>query len=174
MTTVAALYNTLPSIEEADRRFINRGEIFSKLTPIIAPYADKFGVCLVHRHCALEEGEMMVSTGNISQPERNVQCYPERWLPTGEAFEFSREFSSAPPQELFTEFRNLVRDIGVLGIFVVQEEDRKGELIMEHTEGRQNIVTRGGTRSGSSGITTSWTLGKTGWIKCWQCRNHPC
>lgn len=38
----------------------------------------QFGVCLVHRHCDLQEGEMMVATGNFSQPAKDVQCYPEK------------------------------------------------------------------------------------------------
>ena len=107
MTTVAALYNSLPSVDDADKKFINRDQIFSKIAPLLAAYDNKFGLCLVHRHCSLEDGEIMVATGNVTQPERNVECYPERWLATGEPYEFNRTPRPSPPRELFEEFQKM-------------------------------------------------------------------
>lgn len=170
----AALYNALPSLEEADAKFVNREHIFAKLAPVLAKYDRKFGVCLIHRHCDLEEGEMMVATGNISQPERNVTCYPDRWLPTGEAFEFSRNQAPSPPQELFEEFRGIVQGLGVLGLFNVQDEELSGGTGVERTEGRRNITEIDPHGGSDDNIPTGWILGLDGNTvrirSCSQCK----
>ncbi|KAF8164801.1 hypothetical protein B0H34DRAFT_793266 [Crassisporium funariophilum] len=86
-------YNLLPSLGEAVAGFVDR-DILTKLMPLFAAYQN-FAVCLVHRHCTLEEGEHMVSTGAITQPEREGQMFPSSWLATGEPFEFNREQTPA-------------------------------------------------------------------------------
>ncbi|KAJ7828798.1 hypothetical protein B0H13DRAFT_2117257 [Mycena leptocephala] len=136
MTDVASLYNSLPTIEEADKNFVDRTQLFSKLAPLLAAYEYKFGVCLVHAHCKLEEGEMMVASGYISEPQKDLQCYPERWLASGEPYEFTTESTATPPAELFTEFRQL----------------------SEWTEGRKNI-TRVVTENEPGDIETGWLPG---------------
>ena len=101
MTTMASLYNSLPSLEEATNKFTNRAHIFSKLASLLSKYEHKFGVCLVHVHCKLEESEIMVASGHVSQPECNVDCYPVCWLASGEPYEFTKEPIVTPPPELF-------------------------------------------------------------------------
>jgi hypothetical protein len=140
MASVASSYNTLPSVEEANAKFSNRDEIFSKLGPLLAKYNSQYGVCLVHRHCDLQEGEVMVATGNISKPEKDVQCYPEKWLATGEPYEFSKEPTVPPPEELFKEFQKIVENVGVLGLYFNRGEDIPVRVPIERTEGRQNIT----------------------------------
>jgi len=162
MATVAALYNSLPSINEADNKFVERDRIFSQLAPLLAAYEHKFGVCLVHRHCTLEEGEMMVATENISQPERDVQSYPERWLATGEPYEFTRKPTRSPPPRLLEVFQKIVRGVDVLGLFYIQDEDCLGGLTRERTEGRKNIVEivpHGHLSHASESIETGWLPG---------------
>lgn len=160
MTTVAALYNSLPLVKEAHEKFVNRDQIFSKLVPLLASYENRFGVSLVHRHCTLEEGEMMVANGNISQPERNVSCYPDRWLATGEPYEFTRKQTCSPPQGLLEEFQKIVGVTEVLGLFYVQYEDHSesGGVSVERTEGRMNIVEILPQDHSISLIPTGWLL----------------
>ena len=102
------LYNSLPSLQESQARFRNRQEIFEKLSPLLSRFSNKYGVCLVHRHCTLEEGEKMVATGGISSPQRDAKCHPLRWLATGEPFEFTTEVTEPPPRELLESFRQIV------------------------------------------------------------------
>jgi hypothetical protein len=175
MTDITTLYNSLPSLREADKQFVNRDQILSQLAPLLVEHGNKFGVCLVHRHCKLDSGEVMVATGNVCQPERNVQCNPDRWLATGEPFEFTREATRPPPQKLLKDFRKIVGDIKVLGLFYIQEGD--DGITLERTEGRRNIsekishddstrrprdaenTTAAGWRTGANGMPTS----------CYQC-----
>ena len=104
----------------------------------------------------------MVSTnsGNtsISQPEKDGQdVYPERWLATGEAYEFSREQTPSPPEELFVNFRKVIGDVEVLGLFYLHHGGID-VVERERTEGRRNItdiVPRNGTLRDT--ITTGWT-----------------
>jgi hypothetical protein len=175
MATLTTLYNSLPSVVEADRKFLCRDQIFSKLSSLLAAYGNKFGVCLVHRHCELEDGEMMVATGNITQPERNVECYPERWLATGEPYEFNRNPTRSPPRELFEEFQKIVDAVDVLGLFYIQDEQRLAGVSVERTEGRKNIVeivlpVRSHTSiSSPNAISTGWLPGYSTMQLCCQC-----
>jgi hypothetical protein len=145
------LYNALPSLMDADKAFVNSKQVLSALVPLFAPYSGKYGVCLLHRHCTLEDGEIMVATGNVSQPEKlgeqHEQCYPERWLATGEPYEFTYTRTDPPPPSLFVSFEKAIRDMpGVspttLGIFAVQVDDHldEGGIYVERTEGRKSIV----------------------------------
>jgi hypothetical protein len=165
MTDIAARYNRLPPLLEADMKFVNRDELFAKLRPLLAKYENKFGVCLVHRHCKLEPGEMMVATGNVCQPERDVQCYPDHWLGTGEPYEFNRDPTPSLPEGLLKEFQKMVGSVEVLGLFFVRDESEDC-LVLERTEGRKNIVeiipnSPSTTRTRADKlITTGWLLGQ--------------
>ncbi|KDR68303.1 hypothetical protein GALMADRAFT_215957 [Galerina marginata CBS 339.88] len=157
MTTVASLYNSLPSLEEAADKFTNRAQIFSKLASLLAKYEHKFGVCLVHAHCKLEEGEIMVSTGHVSQPERDVECYAECWLASGEPYEFTKEPVVSPPPELLSQFRDIVDGIDVLGLYAVSAPPSSG-ILLERTDGRKNI-TEIVPSAGPQDIETAWLPG---------------
>ncbi|GBE81645.1 hypothetical protein SCP_0400160 [Sparassis crispa] len=140
MSTLATLYNNLPTLGEADDKFVDRANIFAKVGPLLAKYDNKFGLYLVHAHCSLEDGEKMVASGNVSEPVKDASCYPERWLATGEAYEFNTEHTEVPPAALFVEFRSLVGDMtAVLGLYYAGNVT-PGMMLLEHTEGRKNIV----------------------------------
>jgi hypothetical protein len=154
---VAHIYNQLPTIEEADRRFADRDAILSQLAPLMRKYDNQFGVCLVHAHCKIEPGEKMVSIGNISEPLRGVECYPESWLSNANAYEFSTKPTSIPPPELFGDFQKIIGDVGILGLYYAG--GMTGGMTLEWTEGRRNI-TKGITRTEAEGhIQTAWIPG---------------
>jgi hypothetical protein len=69
MATISALYNTLPSLYDAEKWFIEREKAFAAVKNILAMYENVFGICLVYAHCTLAEDEIMLSRDNISQPE---------------------------------------------------------------------------------------------------------
>ncbi len=152
----ATSYNNLLYVDMASKLFTNRNEILGQLGPVLKQYGNnKFGVCLVHRHCMLEEGEMMVSSGNVCQPERDGVAYPERWLATGEAYEFNRDETTSPSEELVENFRRVVGDIKVLGLFYVRDEGLSG-IMLERTEGRRNITNIIPFGTLENALTTAW------------------
>ena len=153
----ALLYNTLLSVEEADFMFDNREEILSKLAPLLAKYDNQFGVCLVHRHSDLEDGEMMVTRGDTSEPEKAAECHPERWLVTGVPYEFSSEPTPSPPEGLLKEFQYIVKGLGILGLAYLPKNTQlePGDLYSEHTEGRKNIMKISKAHTVGT-ITTCW------------------
>ena len=92
MTAVAHLYNTLPTLGDADPKFIERDSTFKQLGKLLSNYDGGFGACLVHAHYRIAEGEAMLVTGNISkpvQPEEKESCFPERWMVDGTPYEFT-------------------------------------------------------------------------------------
>ena len=137
--------------------FVDRTQLFSKLAPLLAAYQYQFGVCLVHAHCKLEEGEKMVASGHVSEPQKDVPCYPERWLASGEPYEFTKEPTVAPPAALFTEFKAIVGNNDVLGLYAAGD-DPHSEKLQEWTEGRKNI-TRVVTEIDPEDIETGWLPG---------------
>ena len=152
----ATSYNNLLYVDTASKLFSNRDEILGQLGPVLKQYGNnKFGVCLVHRHCMLEEGEMMVSSGNVCQPERDGAAYPERWLATGEAYEFNREETTSPSEELLENFRRVVGDSKVLGLFYIRGERLDG-IMLERTEGRRNITNIIPFSALENALTTAW------------------
>jgi len=161
MATLVDTYNSLPSIMEASSRFTDRDTIFAKLAPILSHYDHQFGVCLVHAHCALNPGEKMIATGNVSQPEdvtgATFAYHPERWLANGEPYEFTREHTASPPPELLTEFNKIVGNIGVLGLYFAGVTS--GEKRLEWTEGRKNITKVISEPESEGHVETAWIPG---------------
>ncbi|KAH7325177.1 hypothetical protein B0J17DRAFT_581992 [Rhizoctonia solani] len=137
--SIAALYNSLPDLKFANDAFIDRDVMFGKLAPLLAAYQFQFGLCLVHAHCALNEGEAMVASGNISRPVRGGPRYPERWLSDGTAYEFNQEPTIVPPPELIRDFQAIVGKDTVLGLYY-SGDVQGGKIWLEHTEGRDNVV----------------------------------
>jgi hypothetical protein len=142
MASIKALYNGLDSLEEANGKLMkhNLKQLLPTLGPLLKKYDYKYGVCLIHRHCELEDGEVMISTGNITKPGRATEYYPDRWLATGDPYEFSDEPSEPPPHDLMEEFRNMIPGIDVLGLFFVREIPEDGSIFLESTQGRKNIL----------------------------------
>jgi hypothetical protein len=142
MDSIQARYNRLYSLEEANAKFMKHDpkQLLPTLAPFLKKYDYKYGVCLIHRHCELQDGEIMISTGNVTKPERVTEYYPDRWLVTGEPYEFSDEPSEPPSQDLLEEFRNLIPGVDVLGLFFVREIPEDGYILMETTHGRKNVL----------------------------------
>lgn len=138
--TYEDMYNALPTIQQADAYFVNRDAILGKIAPLLSKFQYQFGVCLVHAHCKVEPGEKMIATGNVCQPE-DAASFPsyhaERWLSTGEPYEFTTSPTFDPPKELISKFQEIVRD-GVLGLYFVGTAPKGSTL--ERTEGRRNIT----------------------------------
>ena len=164
MAAIAKMYNALPTLEDADKLFVDREGIFAAAATLLAQYGNAFGICLIHAHCTVTEDEIMLAQGNISRPKKVSSLdkfYPERWLPSGEAYEFTTRPTTSPPPALVDEFNQLTSHIGVLGLYHVDNEG-EGKMI-EHTEGRTNILMPYvDTIEASSGdiIETAWNLGK--------------
>lgn len=142
MTAMAALYNTLPSLGEAEERFVDRDAVFAAVSNLLAPYGSKFGLCLIHSHSTLYDGEIMLAQGDVSQPvlmsdTPSTSIYPDRWLPTGEAYEFTTQPTEAPPKELMAEFGRLTGSISVLGLYYAGTADHSIQL--EWTDGRKKL-----------------------------------
>ncbi|KAF8587757.1 hypothetical protein K439DRAFT_1630373 [Ramaria rubella] len=144
MSDIVAVYNALPHIEEAHVKFTNRDEVFAKLTPFIAKHNYVYGVCLVHGHTKLEAGEVMVSTSDsvtepISSPSKSY--HPERWLATGQPYEFTYEPTVEPPPEVFEEFSKIVGPGSPLGLFFVDVNAPTTRT--ETTDGRKSVTRPG-------------------------------
>jgi hypothetical protein len=153
-------YNSLPTLGHANTRFTNRDQVFSGLAPLFAAHGNQFGLCLVHRHCDLDENERIVSRGSVSEPVRDGPAYPERWLANGTPYEYSATPTPAPPPELVVEFQRVVGPhADVLGLFYAGEVS-PGTVKLERTEGRRN-VTEDVDELGAAGnhIETGWCPG---------------
>lgn len=123
MAEVAQLYNTLPTLGDADERFVNRDDTFNSVALVLAEYGHVFGLCLTHIHGKLVEGEIMLEKGNISQPEKLENCgayHPNRWLSSGKPYEFTVNQTQTPPKALFDQFYHLTKKANleeILGLY---------------------------------------------------------
>ncbi|KAK4494765.1 hypothetical protein PRZ48_014121 [Zasmidium cellare] len=145
MDQVWKYYSTLPDVIEADERFCDRTRLFQDIGRLLAEHGNEFGLCLVHRHCTLEEGEIMLSENGVSQPVQAslaADCYAERWLPSGQPFEFSSQSTETPSAALFSQFRALVGDDSSLGLYYAPQSSESEEMkrLLEWTEGRKNLT----------------------------------
>ncbi|KAI9807719.1 MAG: hypothetical protein M1826_004486 [Phylliscum demangeonii] len=138
MASLRSMYNSLPTLGEAEVRFTDRAGMMTKLAPLLAAYGGMFGLCLIHAHCSLAEGEVMLADGHVSQPVKRSEilgpCYPDRWLPTGEPYEFTTRTTTEPPAELLLSFARLTGAIGVLGLYYVGPDDP--EPVLEWNQDR--------------------------------------
>ncbi|CAE6481629.1 unnamed protein product [Rhizoctonia solani] len=162
--SLATLYNSLPGLEDASNAFKDRDVMFAKLAPLLAAYQLQFGVCLVHAHCALEEGEAMVANGTISRPVRGGPQYPERWLADGTPYEFNQEPTKAPPVELIRDFHAIVGKDTTLGLFY-ENNPPDGKVWLEYTRGRENIVELVDKDTLPNHFETGWIPGTDGPLK---------
>ncbi|KAJ6019510.1 hypothetical protein N7522_001577 [Penicillium canescens] len=160
----ATLYNNLPTLDDAEKRFIDREPVFTAVGSLLAQYGNLYGLCLVHAHCTLTDKETMLSRGNISQPEILTlldNYYPERWLASGVPYEFTTRPTVPPPAALVDEFNRLTADIGVLGLYHIGDEINGKKI--EYTEGRKNILLPFSDTDVSQAANyteTAWNLGK--------------
>lgn len=166
MAEVAQLYNTLPTLGEANEKFVEREATFKLLAALLAEYRNVFGLCLVHAHCKLTEGEIMLAKRNVSQPEKLANAeiyYPERWLSDGKPYEFTVRRTKAPPHALIDKFQHVTKDVGlheVLGLYHI-DGGKHSPVIIEWTEGRKNL-TRELTEEDKSAepVQTAWDFAR--------------
>ncbi|QLI72041.1 uncharacterized protein G6M90_00g080960 [Metarhizium brunneum] len=163
---VAHLYNALPTLGHADDQFVNRNPVFAQLAELLAKYDNAYGICLVHSHCKLADGEITLAKGDISEPVQIAlieQHYPERWLANGTPYEFSTLKTDDPPQDLVKEFYRITQGFGlqnILGFYHIQGS-QDAPAIIEWTEGRKNL-TRVMTEEDESAqqVQTAWNFGR--------------
>ncbi|KAF8581436.1 hypothetical protein K439DRAFT_1636146 [Ramaria rubella] len=180
MDDLPAIYNALPSISEANLNFTNREEVFTKLTPFIEKHDYAYGVCLIHAHAKLEPGEVMISTDNcvtepVSSPTKAY--YPERWLATGQPYEFTYEPTTEPSSEVFEEFHKIVGPDSPLGLFFVDEDAYT--IRTEITEGRKSVTSSGPPSAellNFKSLESAWLPGKGphAILVCVICSNACC
>jgi hypothetical protein len=175
----ASSYNELLSLGDADERFAGRTDVFARLVPLLAKYEYRFGVCLVHTHCKLDEGEIMLADGNISEPvyatPNDEGVFPDRWLASGEAYEFTKAVTPSPPAALVQDFKVTVGDYAdVLGLWYAGDA-APNVFRIEYTEGRKNITKVRGLDhdlSKESSMETGWLPGIEGgnpvMMRCWM------
>jgi hypothetical protein len=136
-------YNELRLLGTASSEFTERDAIFEKAAALLAKYDYKWGVCLVHRHCSLADGEVMLTNSNVTEPVYVTDtglAHPERWLSTGQPYEFTTRATEHPPAALFDEFRAIAGDAAdLLGLYYV-DLGKANTWQVERTEGRKNIV----------------------------------
>jgi len=165
MTEVYKTYNTLPTLGKADEMFTNREPMFEAVSALLAQWNHEFGLCLVHSHCKLVEGEIMLAKGNASKPETIEDCgdyFPERWLSNGAAYEFTIKPTQEPPKALIDEFNRIVQQTGVLGLYYTgPAADAGAGAQIEWTEGRANL-TRPLTEADKANnpVQTGWNFGR--------------
>lgn len=122
--TFAAFYDTLQTLEEADKLFVDRDKIFAAVTSLLARYGNTFGIFLVHARCTLTDDEIVLTQGNTSKPAKTsslTECYPVRWLPSGEAYEFTTRRTTLPPVALVHLFNQLTSHIGVRHLYHIYD-----------------------------------------------------
>lgn len=106
----------------------------------------------------------MLGRGNVSQPEKVsdlTEYYPERWLSSGLPYEFTTRPTADPPAALINALNQLTSHIGVLGLYHIDKGDKPAKML-EHTEGRKNILTpytEADEAHETTQILTAWDLG---------------
>lgn len=139
----ASTYNELGWLATANSDFTERDAILDQAAKLLAKYEHKWGICLVHRHCSLEEGEIMLATDNVTEPtvpDGTDVLYAERWLSSGQAYEYTTRVTEQPPVALFEALRAIAGGMSaVLGIYHVPPGE-DGLWQVEYTKGRKNIV----------------------------------
>ena len=107
----------------------------------------------------------MLGTGNISEPRKVselAEYYPERWLSSGTPYEFTTRPTTAPPAALIEAFNQLTAQIGVVGLYHIEKVESKPGKMIEHTEGRKNILmpyTDADRAHLATQTETAWDLG---------------
>ncbi|KAF9522921.1 hypothetical protein CPB83DRAFT_899228 [Crepidotus variabilis] len=175
--TSSELYNRLPSVEVADKLFSDRSAL-PQLRSLLDEYPD-FAITLVHRHFALNPGQVMLTRGLVTQPEQPEttpsNAFPSAWLASGEPFEYSTDPNTPVlPVKLLESFQSAVKELNVpefekteipiLGICRAPNELADHGIYVEKTEGKRNVVELRSLTDrpeGGWGITTTWLSGES-------------
>ena len=163
-------YNCLLEVGEAAAALKreDRHTIFEELTRLLAKYPNsagsgaQFGICLVHRHFELDDGEKMVSDGNITQPQFQPESvYPSRWTAEGKPFEFTRDKTKPLPDDLPPNFQAIVNkyDVNVLGLYYVEDPTLIGVGIERlDSSTRSHIVDYVESLPSDDHVETDWAV----------------
>ncbi|KAJ2918475.1 hypothetical protein MD484_g1979, partial [Candolleomyces efflorescens] len=142
----------------------------------------KYTLSLVHRHFALEEGERMVSKGNVTKPEKgtenNYKVVPSSWNSSGSGYEWTNfnntdQFVPDYPENLLKRLGDLLNGISedkdrealkeVLGISLAQAEQLGEDFIWwENTDDAKRAHCLYIKRTNDPQLTN--TTYKTAWI----------
>ncbi|KAJ7223284.1 hypothetical protein GGX14DRAFT_351892 [Mycena pura] len=160
MPHIAAMYNSQRTLEEADQAFTDRDAVFTKLAPLFIQYGLQYGVSMLHAHCFLAAEEVMVADGNVCSPSTEGVAFPCSWLANGDPFEFRRDAVPAPPTELLTAFAEAIgpKNADILGL-VYTGDMEPGKVLLERTEGRNNITEVVDPDIGVGNLQTAWLPG---------------
>lgn len=159
------MYNQLRLLGAATSEFTERDAIFEMASALLATYDYKWGIGLVHRHCRLADGEIMLTDGNVTEPVYFTEtglAHPERWLSTGQPYEFTTRATEQPPAALFDEFRAIAGDAAnLLGLYHIDLGEANTWQV-ERTEGRKNIVEKATSQPAQSPtmIEAGWVFGQ--------------
>ncbi|WVW85053.1 hypothetical protein I302_107089 [Kwoniella bestiolae CBS 10118] len=118
----AAFYLTLPDLEEAIKSLltVNFDDVLAKVTDLLVPYEDKFGLSLVHRHFPIFPNELMVEDGPVMKPfakDANTEFFEKRWDRYGRPYEYSTTRQAPIPEKLLRDFQALIPDSTYLGLY---------------------------------------------------------
>ncbi|WWD05231.1 hypothetical protein V865_003304 [Kwoniella europaea PYCC6329] len=133
-----AFYQSLPDLEHAVLTLstVDFDKLLEKVTDLLRPYGDKYGLCLLHRHFPLFKDEIMVESGNVMQPTLKTgdgQFYEKRWDRFGRAYEYSVGEQEIIPVQLLQDFREIVPKSTSLGIYSRKGDDETVQW-MEYTD----------------------------------------
>lgn len=128
------IYNSLPSVEVANAALpFDFDATLAKVEHVFRPHGTKFGLCLTHRHFALQEGEIMVENANdVMKPEAiSTTAYAKRWTRDGTPYEYSAEPQNEVSAELLRAFKQVVPAGSFLGIYSRAGDDETSSALVE-------------------------------------------
>ncbi|EKD03069.1 hypothetical protein A1Q2_02518 [Trichosporon asahii var. asahii CBS 8904] len=174
-----AYYSGLPSVNEAHRSLedVQFDAIKADVGHLLAHFGDSFGMCLVHHHFDLLDGEVMAEgEDGVCKPRLTAsgdKFYPKRFDRHGKAYEFSTVPQEPVPEVLFQAFRTLVPETVHLGLYSRQGDDEDADVVevteANDSERAHRMVPRGPEHDLSLAMFTSW-FNEKGGRKC----NGPC
>ncbi|RXW19980.1 hypothetical protein EST38_g5852 [Candolleomyces aberdarensis] len=190
-------YNNLPTIQGASETFTDRPQWLMKIASLMAREEYKaYGLTLVHQHVKLEQGERMVATGLVTQPEsvpdkEHPNVIPSAWTAEGRPFEWLRvatpeDLMPPPPAELIKDLGAILAEDTairrVLGLALrpghLSEEYVWWESI-EHSLRQHVISEKERSKLSASDYETCWIPKRTGPTEmdivmacCGLCRWH--
>ncbi|KAL1413844.1 hypothetical protein Q8F55_001628 [Vanrija albida] len=171
MATLAAYYSALPTVDQAHESLsrVQFDAIKSKVGKLLLPYGDAFGMCLVHHHFDLFEGEVMAEgKDGVCKPHLKSSgetFYPKRYDRNGKAYEFSTLAQEGIPDMLFEAFRAIVPEEAHLGLYSRQGDDEDADVVEVTSGGDKErvhrLVPRAPEHDNEIIMTTSWFVAKT-------------
>ena len=138
-------YNILPDVLEAEKQFSDKERAFAAAQAVLAKYPEGFGICLIHGHSALGQGEILLANGDVSEPSKiseTLDFYPERWLTSGEPYEFTTRPTKLPTPALLEAFKTAMRGSTSLGLCypILEDGEESPKPRIEWTGGKRTLT----------------------------------